>query len=330
MLQGHVLNDVAYKAKIGGGTISGIDEVNLLAPGAIAIFTDSNVMVDITSPAGELVDVKSVFFAVGKKDGSGAQLTQHIVRNKLIDYSAVSYAAPAYERQFVGNDGSAGSLNLPTLASGDESEIVVFDESKGGIQYQAGGRKAYRYSVTLGATATAAALIPALVARINEDEERIVDAVVVGSNVGIQLTAREYGVTFKLGVSGSIEDATITSGGDSNSVAFNPGKGTATEVYNVLDIIQGEFGRTHGGYLADKFWKYQTNWSSTGTYDTYLYKFGKDSFNGTGVSGTTVNELIFWVPAGPATFPQTAFQTTMGVIFGTDTSDATESGDDTA
>lgn len=61
-----VLKDVAYAAKVGGGTIASVKEVNLLAPGALAFFTPRGLLLTAGNAAANVPDVKEVMMASGR------------------------------------------------------------------------------------------------------------------------------------------------------------------------------------------------------------------------------------------------------------------------
>jgi hypothetical protein len=173
------------------------------------------------------------------------------------------------------------------------------------------------------AGSTAATILADIIAQVNADENCPVTAALIGSNVGISFTCKKIGTTVALGAQGIFEDATR-----SVLTNYNIGVGTSAQILEVLDIAEGEFGRSGGGLLTDKFWKFKTNFNSATTYDTYIYHFDGVTRGNVGQTLTNANEVILYMPVS-ATI-QANFQAAMGVIFGTDTSDAIESGDDTA
>jgi len=52
---------VTYSAKVGGGTISGYNEVNLLLPGAVAIFTEDEVLITTATLPAAIANVKQFY-----------------------------------------------------------------------------------------------------------------------------------------------------------------------------------------------------------------------------------------------------------------------------
>lgn len=328
MFRAYVLNDVAYAAKAGGGTISGKNEVKLLAPGAIAIFSDLGVLIPIAALSTTLLDVKAVYFAFGKKNG-GAQTSQLIPRDPMVEYSAKSYAAGAAEVQFLGQDsGGAGALNLPTLTAGLEWTVSIADESRATMDPTQ--RRKYRASGIVVTGDTAATILAAAAAALNAQSDNPVTVAVVAGNVGLSFTADTVGTTFTVEHGGIFIDSTTEVGGAGASVKFNLGTGTYAQVLEMLKLSANEFGKDDGGYLTDKFWSFESNAVSTGTYDVYLFKWKIAPAGAIGPRRATTNEMAIILPAGPATFSQANFQAAMGAIFGTDTTSAVETGDDTA
>ena len=63
-----VTKDVAYASNGAAGTISGMNEIDLLEEGAVAIFNDKNVLVPAI-PADTLDDSKYFIIAVGQASG---------------------------------------------------------------------------------------------------------------------------------------------------------------------------------------------------------------------------------------------------------------------
>jgi hypothetical protein len=72
-----VLKDVAYGAKIGGGTVAGLNEAGLLQPGAMAIFNPFKgtlLTIDGLNTVAALADAKDVVVAFGRASGEAPLL----------------------------------------------------------------------------------------------------------------------------------------------------------------------------------------------------------------------------------------------------------------
>ena len=71
----HILiaKDVAYAAKTGSGTIASIDEVNLLAEGAIAFFNKNGSLIPVDSNSPVAADITSESFIIACGVGGKAR-----------------------------------------------------------------------------------------------------------------------------------------------------------------------------------------------------------------------------------------------------------------
>ena len=142
---------VAYSAKIGGGTISGYDELDLLDAGATAFFTEDGTMVTTATTTASIANVKQFYVAVGETDADGNIITK---RSQLIDRDAfhrsyTAYGAPTKQAKSVGYNGTAGSLNLPgTLVAGTVAYMAVGIQYEGDSPHVSWGR--YEYTVKTG------------------------------------------------------------------------------------------------------------------------------------------------------------------------------------
>lgn len=230
-----------YAAKRGGGTISGINEIHLLAEGAIAFFTENNALIATSVALTDIDLVKQYYIAVGD-----ASSTNGIRRSPLIDRDAFSvvknaFMDPVYQVTTIGLD-TTGSMNFPaTFETGTFASIVVTDTTLG--RRQPGQTK--RYEVPVYASSTDASIIAALVALINAHEGAVVtaEALGAGSDEGITLTANEVGTTFVAGADGIIAQATVHAALDGTSVPSFVGFGTAKQVRELLhegDISLGD------------------------------------------------------------------------------------------
>lgn len=118
-----VTKNVAYAAKTGSGTISGITEINSLAVGAIAIFSvEDNTLITSSTDADVLNSFKEFRFALGKEDPkTGEQYVYWSQPFGLIDRTTspivTAYSAPTKQTSFLGKNTTTGSLNLPTRCS---------------------------------------------------------------------------------------------------------------------------------------------------------------------------------------------------------------------
>lgn len=325
LFKAYVLKDVAYAAKVGGGTISGYNEVNLLAPGAIAIFADGTFLADIALPGATFEDKKKVQFAIGAA-GGGAILSDLIPRT-LKNYTALDYDAGQTQRFFVGNDGSTGALNLPTAAQGNILSLTIKEETVGiigpGLQEKVG-----RYEYVMTATDTNNTAITALIAKINADTSFPVTATVVGSQVGIQLDADDIGKIYSVAVHEALATASIIIGGVSNSLAPTPGAGTPALVAADLAYAESEFGQTQQVHLPSYYYSRTNNLDAAETYDTYVYAWSIGGDTPVKSRVTADRDMKIYMPDG-ATI-QANFEAVMALAFGDGTADPAEMAADSA
>lgn len=306
-----ILKDLAINAKIGGGAIANANEINLLSPGALAIFNDRNELITIANAATTTVDTKSVRYVLGGVDSTeGGTWTLPLPR-ATTSYKAKSYVAPVKEVQFIGNDGATGALNLPaTIVAGTTANIRIIKTS----QTVELGLDKFRYERYIKVGDTAAIILADLIAKINADTSCPVTAAVVGANVGISLTAKEFGDTFSVGTDGILEDADIIKGGTSNSVAVVFGCGTPTQIALLEEEFSAERGNGNKLELANKYWTKAPKTDPTETYDTYTMLWSVERNGAISKQVATSQELIIAMPVG-ATL-QANFETLSAAIFG--------------
>src|SRR6266403_4971362 len=115
-----VVKDVLLNRKIGGGLISGINEINLLDAGALAIFSDKNEMLTAANVAATLINKKAIYFVLGSGDSKlGSKISQPVTRiGRNVEYKY--YIAPVKEVILLGNDGvvSGANMNITTPVAG--------------------------------------------------------------------------------------------------------------------------------------------------------------------------------------------------------------------
>jgi hypothetical protein len=302
-----VIKDLALGAKHGGGTIAGIAEVDLLAEGALAIFTEAGGLVDGTATATDLADVDKVFFAVGKGSNTGALITQPIERRR-VRTEKVAYAAPVKQKQFIGNDGSAGAFNFPTLSAGDEIFVKISDISDG---TQPPKRvENYSYTVKSGDTAVTAA--DAMRAKIAA-KSQIVTIANVGVSVGWELTAVNNGQTFEVAVDGVLENATKTVNA-SPAVRPTYGHGTYDQILKMEQDSLVDEGQWNLTWLKNYYFSRTTTAVSSATYDTYMIQWEQIHETATSQKTAGVWELVLAIPTAPAAL--TVVDAIMTVLFG--------------
>ena len=316
-----VNKSIAYAAKVGGGTISGVNEIDLLDTGAVAVFTANNVLVTAANAAAVSPDVKEFYIAVGNQQNvSGGSKTyiSTLIPRMLLDYRKQAYVAPVKEVQYIGSDGTIGAFNMGTLVAGTEAFVRITDTTPGlrtmGSVYE-NEIKRYATLVITGDTETTVA--NRLITAINADTDSIVVAAAVGATTGIRLTAKEFGTTFNVSLDGVLiyatkETPTATLPGA--SVAVNYGKGTSTQMSALELQYSTERGNTNQIHLANYYYNVVSNIVSGATYDTYTYAWNGNRNTALGKQETYRFELVVAMPA--AATQQANFETIMAEFVG--------------
>lgn len=309
--------NVAYAAKIGGGTISGVNELNLLAAGAIAVFaSESNVLLTAANVVASMDDKKGVFFAVGSGDATKGSDTTIMAKRLGTDYRKKAYVAPVKLVKVIGGGATNGSsLNLPgTLIEGTEANMRVINTTSGVITTNT-HIKRYDYVVKTGDTDLI--IITALAAAINNDIDSIVVATLNGST-GIILTAKNFGVTFAVTVAGILVNAVIDEPENplatTDSVAINYGEGTYEQIAQLELMHSTQQGNTNQVYQPNLWWKKVAKADSAATYDTYVISWMGSKERAIGVVPTVAHEITVAMPNGAT--QQAAFQSVMAEVFG--------------
>lgn len=310
---------LAYAAKVGGGTISGINEIDLLDTGAIAVFSSDNVLITSAGVATELIDKKAIIIAVGNQvDTSSKTYISTPIPRVGTDYAKKAYVAPVKQKKFVGYDGTtAGTqLNYPsTLVVGDEAQIKITDTSSG---LRNTSEDVKRYSTSVRSADTAATITARLVTIMNADVDAIIVAAGVSSNTGISLEAKVASTTFDVALSGIIQDATmVEKGGAVEGVSVAPvfGEGTFDLVKALEDLYSVERGNTNQ-FQQPALWYSNTSLAVSGlTYNVYTFYFNGRRTTALGAQDTYTHEIKVAIPSS-GTAPTTAWETIMAEAFG--------------
>lgn len=211
-----VLKDVAYAAKVGGGVIASIKEVNLLAPGALAFFNPKGTLLTVANAAVNVADVKEVTIASGRALDN--QIINQVPR-KLNDVNLGVYRA--FTKPVI-------TLGVLSIGASDEGEISIRVSdtsytSKYNIRTVSG-------SYYKKATTSISSAVDAVVAKLNNPESFVV-ATKTGTtpNFSITLTPKENGVTISAALSGLVEGDPVAI---TTPMIYGIGEGT--------DILQTE------------------------------------------------------------------------------------------
>lgn len=262
-----IAKEVAYLAKIGGGSITGVSNMNELADGALAIFTKEGVMVNAT--ASNIGTAEEIYFARGSGDATkGAYLSELI---PIADMHVLwqNYAAPVNQVIVIGADNAGnGDANVGTIAKGDEASMRIIKTN--GQQFTILDTKRYSYTAKTGDTE--ALVLAGLVDKINADTDSIVVAAMLGV-VGFSLTTKDPNDAFTVTVDDLVADATVLTFGNASSstipVASFPGFGTPAQITALESEFSTNRGNTKSELLTSSFYSKATDVDSAETYAGY-------------------------------------------------------------
>jgi hypothetical protein len=291
-----VAKDVAYTSKLGGGTIADQFEGDLLADGALVVYDDDGNIVTSGTAAAALNDCVEFSIALGALTAANTPLrTFPINRFSLSNFTKNVYAAPTNQVGFIGNDGAAGALSLPgTLVVGTVATVIITDTSKGYVD--AANTRVYQYKLV--GTPTAQLILEGLRDLINADSGLDVTAAVVGANVGLSITANNNDLTFNLGVSDILVDATITNDGSSNSVNRYSGVGTPAQLTKMQFEGDINLGKSNTLGQGELYFTKPDYVAAAGTYTVYTFQSRKTGNNVTRVMDSGPVMINLAVPSG--------------------------------
>lgn len=273
---------VAYGA---GTTLAtgGAWTIDTLTTGAIVFLKENGSIVDGTTPVAES-DVAGAYITVQQKTPNGINKGSVPLYRKGFTYTKQLYVAPVATVKFLGSDDTLGSLNLPSsLTVGATVGLTIIDKSKN--SWDTSATHSYSFNVVSGDSLTGLVspnIIVKLIAKINADPNRIVDALIVDDTTnatGIKLTARTAGKDFTVAqISGVLQNATVVeykridneyNASSTTAVVNVPGNGTSAQVLALEKEI-----RTHDGYnpvIANKGLMWDTDYMtvSGATYTIY-------------------------------------------------------------
>lgn len=313
-----VAKSTTYGAKIGGGVIADINETNQLLDGAIAIFSETGVLLTAANVVASMADKKRIYIAVGSGSATqGADIAEMIPRLKT-NFIKKDYVAPAKVRQFIGSNGTSGDFNEPaTLVAGTEAFVRITDLSSGLLTT---GQDTKRYSEVVLEGDTITTVMTRLIAQINADVDAIVTATAVGAITGVQLDAKNFSVNFAISLDGILISATTDSAespvtGTSAAVALNEGSGTYTQVLATEKLFSPQMGNTNKIMQPDLWYSRGFKAVSGATYDLYnIAWMGKKPHTVNGDMNTIAMEVIVALPDGATS--QAAVEAVFAEVFG--------------
>ncbi len=293
--------DIAYALKVGGGTIAGVWEADVLTDGGIAIVDDEGALVahnadPITAPYVELLT----------KTTTGSKRSFPLY-NGQVEFSKLAYSAPVAKIMAVGSEEAAAagnkSLNLPaTISIGD---VVGIGISNNSVPHEKTVGKYQDYTITVVSgdvlTGTGANnIITKLVAKINADPKKIVTALAhedgAGNNDGIKLTGDTAGIEFNVyhieGVLQNAEMSVVTKG--------EKGHGTAKSIAELLTATASRDGDNQYLKNTDLLYSGGNQIGASDTYTTYVLRAKVPNTDVISQSNKPPMELVIAVPSGSA------------------------------
>jgi len=309
---------VIYAQLIGGGTISGFNQANQLDNGAIALFTPDGALITVANSATILQGYSDFYMAVGSGVATtGAKVSPFVRKNMDLEFTKQAYSAPVNQISFIGqNSLGGGSMFLPSLIPGTEAIITIVDTTTlEGIV--TGVNQAYkqRYSYTITASDTNLSVVNNMIAIINADQLRVVNATAIAGGLGIQLTAinatvtnliynnDQTGTPFSFGI--AVDEAFINASvyatglvGIDGSVSAFAGFGTPNELLVLQDETSYYEGKSQGIMLPQIWWQVPSLVDTTATYDTYVGQWSPKHVQNMNYGNATQQELIIALPNG--------------------------------
>jgi len=273
-----ITKDIAYATSKDGGEIGNIavggllpnaeNELDRLAPGALALVNDRNKVIDLATPISSANMTDKFYLAVGRADDeAGSKIVQSFARGSA-ELNISPYVAPVAQEVQIGHDLTlaAGSLGLGTLVIGDIAFMRITNDTLGTLP----PLDSFRFEVSVRAIDTDVTLMQRLVDKINANEFVNVTASltgVTGATLGIHLVSDVADTHFIVGLTDIIEAATITKDGTGTSVLQVIGTGTSAQVLFLEDEASSEEGNTSKLYLSSLFYPAPFETVAGETYD---------------------------------------------------------------
>lgn len=291
-----ITKSTAYAAKSGGGTIAGINEVNSLAEGAIAIFTNNNELVTNANASTIFENRSGFFFAVGGNGTSRiTRLSEMVDRREVIQYTKKEYTAPVKQKITLGEGADAsGDSGIGTPVAGEIASLRIIKTNLGTIA----PLDTERYEYVVKTADTEAIILDALYAKVLANS-KFVTPTKQGATVGLYFTAKEYGDTFEVVCDGILSECTVdytTTG--RGSVVVGYGIGTAADVAAIEEELSPSLGNTNKVHIAGKYYSVSPAVDPAGTYDMFHLVHQGVRQGATSRQQTVRKEIIIAIPDG--------------------------------
>lgn len=274
---------VPYGAKTGGGTITGMDQLDLLVDGAIAFIDQDSGLITAVAPQ---VDGVLVNVAMGTSKGS---VLSSPIYKKTAAFTKTVTSPAAKKSMYIGSESTITyKLNLPaTIVAGDEA-IVELTNWKKPIENTS---RVVTITVVMKGGETPTQVITAVAAAINADyrAKKFVLASASGI-IGIKVEALTVDNDFFVAGYGILENADIlayqnvvnagTTGvvkgytaGLTIPVAFTPGVGLSTQMSKVEADASVYHGNINSEMYENYLWSVPTGVVAGVTYTQYYIEF---------------------------------------------------------
>lgn len=304
--------DVNY-AYDGSDDITGADEITSLSDGALACLEKDGTLVDDTLPN---VTQDAIYFALGRT--TNGPLITPLIDLATLKYQKTAYVAPVAKVVVVGSNTNAGTTyncNLPSSpVAGTIAEIMIINQDKS--HHDRTREKIYQYQVKTGDSA--ASIQTAIIALINADANRIVNALEVDAtnHDGFKLTAITAGNNFSVVCGGILADADVleykeikhagtagltegyTAALTAVVVANVVGMGTVAQIAEMELDYSTELGNNGLDSRGVELYSAPSRVVAGATYTTYLLTWTTPSDNPLIPQPNMTQQLVISVPAG--------------------------------
>lgn len=308
-----VAKDVVYASSTAGGVVGAAHvDSDLLVNGALVVYTEDGRLLTAANAATVLAaapNTKKFYILLGGVPLQGGKNSGMIDRATL-DITVKSAVTAVKHVVQVGQDGAGGALNLPaSVVAGDILGVRISDNSEGTIPAK---RKSY-YEVVVKPSETGGAALIRLVAKINADGNRFVNAAILNVNTGMSLTAIDDNIYLEVGVDGIIADATIFSDGTNSSTALVYSSGDYAQILAAESDSDIEDGDTNRLWLHDSYFSRAKGATSGAAYLIYTLSWKELGMTDT-QSGWRPQTCTVAIPNAGATVPIATFNTILAAL----------------
>lgn len=230
-------------------------------------------------------------FMIATMTAGGLKTTPIITKSQATCVKK-AYTAPVARIVMIGNQTDGGttySYNLPSLSAGQVAGIVVTDNSK--PVHEVNRNRSYEYTLSYGDTE--ATITAALIAKVNADTQRIVNAAVTYTDAedGFKVTGITAGKLFTVSPIGIFQntDIVITTNGAL-------GHGTVAQIQAAEKEALSIEGKANGRY--DELFTQASVVNTTKTYTTYTINYVVPTLRPHNTDSNWTAELVIAADSG--------------------------------